>query len=124
MRHVWRTRNARKNLLGQTKITDHEEAKGVELAHGAAQRRAFVSRVEKLRGTHGKNNLTVFWELILCFCRLITISNFRTSVPEFVLQPFFAKVYFFVPFVQHFFAKLLYRPLIKMFLEKTARIKY
>ena len=41
-----------KTFLGVTKATDHEEAKGGELAHRAAQRRAFVSRVVELLVTH------------------------------------------------------------------------
>jgi hypothetical protein len=42
-------------------ITDHEEAKVVELAHGAAQWPVFVSSVVKPRVTHGKNTLTVIF---------------------------------------------------------------
>jgi len=48
-------------LLGETKTTDHEEAKGVQLAHGAAQWPAFVSSVLKLQVIHEKNSLTRFW---------------------------------------------------------------
>ena len=50
-----------KVLFGVPKATDHEEAKVVELAHGAAQWRSFVSRVVKLRVTHEKNSLTFCW---------------------------------------------------------------
>jgi hypothetical protein len=35
-----------------------------------------------------------FLELHLYVSRLMTISNFKISIPEFVLQPFFATGYF------------------------------
>lgn len=51
-------------MLGETKATDHEEEKGVELAHGAVQWPAFVSSVVKLQVTHEKKSVTVFWSCI------------------------------------------------------------